>query len=36
MRVPAPAGELLFPEGISRNWTRADYGPLLIPAKGNE
>lgn len=34
MRVPAPAGELLFPEGISRNWTRADYGPLLIPAKG--
>ena len=30
----APHGEYLFPKGIADEWTRADYGPLWIPAKG--
>ncbi len=33
MKQPAPRGELLFPEGVSANWTRADYGELWIPKK---
>lgn len=34
IREPAVHGEYLFPEVISANWTRADYGPLSIPKKG--
>ncbi len=34
MKMPAPKGEMLFPDGISSDWTRADYGELLIPYKG--
>lgn len=34
MKVPAPTGEYLFPEGVSSDWTRADYGEIWIPAKG--
>lgn len=34
MRQPAPTGEYLFPDFISRDWTRADYGPVYIPKKG--
>lgn len=34
MRVPAPKGEFLFPDISSKNWTRADYGEILIPKKG--
>ncbi len=34
MKMPAPEGEYLFPEGIADSWTRADYGPLWIPKKG--
>lgn len=34
MKMPAPLGEYLFPDGISANWTRADYGPVWIPKKG--
>lgn len=34
MKMPAPKGEYLFPEGISQDWTRADYGELWIPKKG--
>lgn len=34
MREPAAKGEFLFPEGISSNWTRSDYGELWIPKKG--
>ena len=35
--MPADENELLFPEGLSQGWTRADYGGddgILIPAKG--
>lgn len=35
--MPADRQEFLFPEGISANWTRADYGGhtgIVIPAKG--
>ena len=31
---PAPSGEYLFPDKISADWTRADYGPVYIPKKG--
>ena len=34
MKMPAPKGEYLFPDGVSANWTRADYGELWIPKKG--
>lgn len=34
VREPAPIGEFLFPDGISQNWTRQDYGPIMIPRKG--
>ena len=34
LKQQAPHGEFLFPEGISDSWTRADYGPLWIPKKG--
>lgn len=34
IREPAPTGEFLFPDGIADNWTRQDYGPVMIPMKG--
>lgn len=34
MKMPAPSGEFLFPDLISNNWTRSDYGPVWIPRKG--
>ena len=34
MKMPAPLGEYLFPDSISANWTRSDYGPVWIPKKG--
>lgn len=34
IREPAPSGEYLFPDKISSVWTRADYGPVFIPKKG--
>ncbi len=34
MKMPAPTGEYLFPEGVGDEWTRADYGELWIPKKG--
>lgn len=34
VREPAMKGEYLFPEVISADWTRADYGPVEIPRKG--
>lgn len=34
IRQPAPIGEYLFPDKMSYNWTRADYGPVMIPKKG--
>lgn len=34
MKTPVRNDELLFPEGISDKWTRADYGELWIPKKG--
>ena len=34
VRKPASKGEYLFPDNISDNWTRADYGPVMIPRKG--
>lgn len=34
VREPAPVGEFLFPDGLSENWTRQDYGPVMIPRKG--
>lgn len=34
VREPAPMGEFLFPDGLSENWTRQDYGPVMIPRKG--
>lgn len=33
MKMPAPIGEYLFPDSISANWTRSDYGPVWIPKK---
>lgn len=34
MKMPAQLGEYLFPDSISANWTRSDYGPVWIPKKG--
>jgi len=34
MKVPASESTPLFPEKISQGWTRADYGELWIPKKG--
>lgn len=34
MKVPAQPGDMLFPDGVADNWTRADYGEIWIPAKG--
>lgn len=34
IREPAPQGEFLFPNRISETWTRQDYGPVMIPKKG--
>lgn len=34
MKVPAQTGDMLFPDGIADYWTRADYGELWIPKKG--
>ncbi|MCM1520568.1 MAG: signal peptidase I [Lachnoclostridium sp.] len=34
MQMPAPEGDLLFPEGIAERWTRSDYGEIYIPEKG--
>lgn len=33
MKMPAPQGEYLFPDGVSREWTRSDYGEIWIPKK---
>ena len=33
-REQASENEYLFPDRISRSWTRADYGPVYIPRKG--
>lgn len=36
MRQEAQAGtELIFPKGLSDDWTRADLGPLWIPSRGS-
>lgn len=34
IRKPAQPGEYLFPDNISAEWTRADYGPVMIPRRG--
>ncbi|MCM1051068.1 MAG: signal peptidase I [Paenibacillus sp.] len=34
LKVPANEGEILYPDGVSSTWTRADYGEIWIPAKG--
>ncbi len=34
MKVPASEVTPLFPENVSQGWTRADYGELWIPKKG--
>lgn len=34
MKMQAGKGEYLFPIGVADDWTRADYGPLWIPKKG--
>ena len=34
MKMPAPKGEPLYPDIVSEDWTRADYGELWIPKKG--
>lgn len=34
IREPAPMGESLFPDLISAQWTRQNYGPVMIPRKG--
>ena len=34
LKMPAQTGEMLFPDGVSSDWTRADYGELWIPKKG--
>ncbi len=36
MKMPASGGEMLFPVGVSDNWTRADYGEIWIPKKGTK
>ena len=34
MKVPAMPGDMLYPDGVASNWTRADYGEIWIPKKG--
>ncbi len=34
MKMPAPTDEYLFPERAGAAWTRADYGEVWIPKKG--
>lgn len=34
VKAPVRNDEFLFPEGISRNWTRENYGEVWIPKKG--
>ncbi|MCI9607622.1 MAG: signal peptidase I [Muribaculaceae bacterium] len=34
VKAPVRNDEYLFPDGISANWTHADYGELWIPKKG--
>ncbi|MDE6860531.1 MAG: signal peptidase I [Duncaniella sp.] len=34
MKVPAPQGDMLYPDGVADSWTRADYGEIWIPKKG--
>ena len=34
MKVPADKGDFLYPDKLSANWTRADYGEVWIPKKG--
>lgn len=34
MKVPAPEGDMLYPDGVADAWTRADYGEIWIPKKG--
>ena len=33
--MPAPQGDMLYPDGVADAWTRADYGEIWIPAKGS-
>ena len=35
MKMPAPQGDMLYPDGVADAWTRADYGEIWIPAKGS-
>lgn len=34
MKVTAMPGDMLYPDGVSDLWTRADYGEIWIPKKG--
>jgi len=34
MKVPAPKGDMLYPDGVADTWSRADYGEIWIPKKG--
>ncbi len=34
MRMPAMSGDMLYPDGIADGWTRANYGEVWIPKKG--
>lgn len=34
MKIPAPKGEPLYPDVVSEDWTRSDYGEIWIPRKG--
>ncbi|MDE6062056.1 MAG: S26 family signal peptidase, partial [Duncaniella sp.] len=34
MKMPAPKGEPLYPDVVSNDWTRSDYGEIWIPRKG--
>lgn len=36
MKMPAPQGDMLYPDGVADSWTRADYGEIWIPAKGSK
>lgn len=35
MKMPAPTGDMLYPDGVSASWTRNDYGEIWIPKKGS-
>lgn len=35
MKVPAPTGDMLYPDGVADSWSRADYGEIWIPKKGS-